>query len=250
MSEDNSAQEATEEVQTPSQVLGAETTLEPVSLDNGASESDEGDYSWMPETFMKEGEPDYQGLAKSYGELRTKFSEEREVSKADDYDYELTTKGLFTEDMLPQLKAHGVDWGLSKDQFQHVASIIEGIAKDQHDAYSEVIGTADQTKAALEGVWGDKFNQHMNNVDRAWNAFAPEGMSADVVGNNPDLYQFMSAVGAELSEDKAPSKIQTGNTELTEDELKTLVTSEDYYSSDNTDAAKKVEAYFKRKFPG
>ena len=168
-------------------------------------ESSTGEYDWVPKVFMKDGQPDFQNLAKSYEELQTAFRTKRGAESVDDYSYELENADLFNEQMLPNLKAQALEWGMSTEQFGNVAGMLETIVKEQNDTFQSVLqqelGSAENTERVLKEAWGQDYDTNMQAVDKAWNAYRPEGVGADAFTNDPAMYQLLARIGAELSED-------------------------------------------------
>jgi hypothetical protein len=136
---------------------------------------------WLPENFFdpKKG-PKYEDLAKSYAELRTKFSQgKHKAPEGGNYDIALfKDKGIKEDDgVLGAYKGWAAKHGISQDAFSDLAGTILGMAGDNAqqavrsiederkalgpNADAVVRGMADWARGLVrKGVWGkDDFEE-------------------------------------------------------------------------------------------
>lgn len=85
---------------------------------------------WMPENFWKDGNPDYEGLAKSWRDLRGKISKGAHNAPADGK-YDLSSFGDATDNpMANTLSGWAKENGLSQAQFDDLVGQLQTQAKE------------------------------------------------------------------------------------------------------------------------
>lgn len=86
---------------------------------------------WMPENFWKDGNPDYEGLAKSWRDLRGKISKGEHNAPADGkYKLESFGDGAEGNPMANTLSGWAKDNGLSQAQFDDLVGKLQTQAKE------------------------------------------------------------------------------------------------------------------------
>jgi hypothetical protein len=86
---------------------------------------------WMPENFWKDGNPDYEGLAKSWRDLRGKISKGAHNAPADGkYDLASFGEGGSDNPMATTLSGWAKDNGLSQAQFDDLVGQLQTQAKE------------------------------------------------------------------------------------------------------------------------
>lgn len=250
MNDDNTA--PTEGTETPevkpavtpaSALLGVEKS-EP---DNSAVESNnDSEYSWVPQKFMKDGNPDYKTLAESYTELSKKLGERQGAETVDDYNFDTKSNDVFSDTFIPELKTQALELGLSGEQFNGFATTIESVVSEYKKSFDDLLvetyGTAETTEKTLRDAWGDDFDKNLKLVDRAWNAYKPEGADANSMTNDPVQYFIYARIGAELGEDKVVTKSgYSGPSIPTEAELFEVMSDPRYYDQTSGLADKAAE---------
>lgn len=173
----------------------APAQAEPVAQD------DKPDYSKVPSKFLRpDGTPDLHRLADSYSALEKKIHSKAGLApeSLDDYLYE-AKNFQSSEEEAAGFKEFAKDISLSPKQYEAVMS-----------KYDEIIGATTVTEAMvqqhLEQTWGDEYQRNVGFARKAFDAFAPSSIGADVLGTNPHLVEFLARVGAEMGEDKTPSR--------------------------------------------
>ncbi len=252
MSDDNTA--PTEGTETPeakpaitpaAALLGVERTSE--KPDNSAVESNtDSEYAWVPKKFMKDGNPDFQNLAESYTNLEKTFADKRGAASVDDYNFDVQDKDVFSDTFIPELKEQALELGLSGNQFNGFAATIESVVSEQKKVFDELLvetyGTAESTEKVLRDAWGADFDKNLKFVDRAWNAYKPEGADAGSMSNDPVQYFIYARIGAELGEDQVVTKTgYTGPNIPTEAELLEVMNDPRYWDQTSGLAEKAAE---------
>lgn len=92
---------------------------------------------YLPEQFWKDDAPDVENLAKSYNELRKKFSQGKHKAPEDDYDIKnLVDQGLNTDDPAVGIyKSWAKENGISQAAFEDLAAQVLQVANDDATQY-------------------------------------------------------------------------------------------------------------------
>ena len=112
---------------------------------------------WMPENFWKDGNPDYEGLAKSWRDLRGKISKGAHNAPADGK-YDLSSFGDATDNpMANALSSWAKDNGLSQAQFDDLVGQLQTQAKeimgnDMIDPAAELQKLGPNGRAMVDGM--------------------------------------------------------------------------------------------------
>jgi hypothetical protein len=113
---------------------------------------------WMPENFWKDGNPDYEGLAKSWRDLRGKISKGAHNAPADGK-YDLASFGEDAEGnpMASTIAGWAKDNGLSQAQFDDLVGQLQGQAKelmsgDMIDPAEEMKKLGPNGRAMVDGM--------------------------------------------------------------------------------------------------
>lgn len=200
------------------EVVDQSEVVEPVEKETATEE----DYSWVPKKFIKNGEPDLQGLAKSYQSLEKRMGSKSLASDSIE-DYVFNASGNFTYDpeVSNAFKTEAQKMGLSPEQYAW--------AMEKYEAsVSGSIVTADVAEKDLRSTWGKNFDANLNAARAAWDTFAPSDMDINEVGNNTAVLKLLARIGAELGEDKPSNRGATRPTAMSEEQINEIIKSKDY----------------------
>lgn len=138
--------------------------LEPQETTSGADDSIEwGERpDWMPENFWSDSDgPDLEGIAKSYAELRSKFSQgQHKAPKDGKYDIASLKDHGVTEDdpMLTDFMSYAKEAGMSQDQFNALTNMYMQHMGEQMDQ----LETNREAELAKLGPKADKIIKDTN----------------------------------------------------------------------------------------
>lgn len=205
-------------------------------------ETKEEDYSWVPKKFLKNGEPDLQGMAKSYQALEKRLGSKSLASEAiEDYQFDSKFAEHYSEEASNAFKAEAQKAGLSPEQY---AWIMEKYEQNLDSAIQS--NTPEAAEGVLRQAWGKSFDAQLNNARAAWDAFAPSDMDINSVGNNPAVLKILARVGAELGEDKPTARNSSRPSVMNEEQINEIIRSKDY----STDLKKQetVRAWYEKNY--
>lgn len=223
-------------------LLSADT---PATEDNIASESagnvettntNTEEFSYVPEKFMVDGQPDFQKLSESYANLEKKQgSGSNAPENTDGYTFDFQEEGTFDAEGLNEFKELSMELGISTDQFGKLMGMYENRMLEVAKAFNP------DPKEALTETWGSDYDDNIKSAQRAFNSL-PDQFDPDVLGRNPDVLQILSYFGAQMSEDN-PKGMQGSSGSLSTEQVKEMMGSTDY-SNNNSDTYKSVEQWF------
>lgn len=177
------------------------------------------DYSWVPAKFLKDGEPDWQSMSKSYTALEKKLGSKGAMAPdtIDAYDYQAKVE------ISPEFKEKALKEGkLSAEQYKWVAS--------QYEQLLDIATpTAEKAEAVLRERWGDEFESKAMRAMKAYEVFVPSHISIEEIGNNPIILDILAQVGTELGEDTSPRKPAAAQVGTTKEDIFKLMNEKDYY---------------------
>lgn len=179
------------------------------------------DYSWVPPKFLKDGNPDWESLTKSYTALEKKLGSKGALApdSIDAYDYQAKVE------ISPEFKEKALKEGkLSPEQYKWVAS--------QYEQLLDIATpTAEKAEAVLRERWGDEFEVKAQRAIRAYEVFVPSNISIEEIGNNPIILDILAQVGSELAEDTSPRKPGAVKVGTTKEDIFKIMNEKDYYRS-------------------
>lgn len=166
------------------------------------------DYSWVPNKFLNEGEPDFQNLAKAYQNLEKKLGQKvtnLAPETVDEYAYEPEGFEL-DQELTNAFKNEAKEAGLSTSQY-------EFIMKKYQETVTRSTMTPDIAADILKQSWGDaEFEGNLGNARKAFDEFAPSDMSMDDPAlNHPSVLKLLANIGSNLGEDSTPAKSSRGS---------------------------------------
>jgi hypothetical protein len=194
-----------------------------------SEQSTETDYSYIPEKFLEDGKPNFEKLSKSYSELEKKLGGKVPVSSPDEFDFQFQNPDQWDAKGLEDFKNFAVEKGFSKEQFNDALSLYEQNVTQMLDALTP---SAEKTEQVLRQEWGKSFDKNMNLAAKAFNTFAPEGFDVNSIGNDPNVFKLLSAIGAQLNEDSIPNShsVNVGS-KMSKLEIEEILKSPDYRTS-------------------
>jgi len=203
----------------------------------------------VPEKFRNDdGTLNEQNMFKSYGELEKKLGTIGAPPETVD-GYKLELEGKFPEGVELNEEGHKEflgrchERGMTNDMVQFIMDEYAGVVGEAVTASSN---TREGTIESLKGVWGDKYHDNMTAALNALNAAGVEGIDRARIGNDPDMIQVLSVLGANLTEDQiTPGAPSTGG--MSPEELESLMKSDAYLKAKHPDHAK-VMAQVQRVF--
>lgn len=217
---------------------------------------------WLPEKFFVEGKPAYELLAKSYGELETKFRSKEDELKARLVE-ELANEAVASRPEAPdkyelpeiegadlgQMANHPlVKWwadfsfenGFDQDTFKTgIQTYIESQSFGMPNPEEELKALGDNAKARTEavGLWvGQNFSQdEIGQIERLCTTAAGVKVMERIMS-------MMRGEGGQVIDDRPTGDDEASITKLMNDRR--------YWSPSERDPAlvKKVEDYFKKKY--
>ena len=184
----------------------------------------------VPSKFIKDGNPDYESLTKSYVELEKKLGSKIPVADPIEYDFEFKDQSLWDSQVYDQFKQQAVEMGLSKDQFNSALSIYEDQISGLLDSQ---IQSPERAQSELQSRWGKDFDSNMKLAQKAFKEFVPADYDVNKIGNNPDVIELLSYVGRQLNEDTGPSIERTSSTKqsLSRLEIEEYMKRPDYWQN-------------------
>lgn len=233
------------------QATQAPAAQQPLAGDAPAQTEAE-DYSYVPKFYMKDGKPDFKGLATAYTELNAKFSSGVRGSFAPkdvaEYEWappegvELVGDLSYMDELKADLQKHNV----SKEAYGFLMSKhVEAVSKTVNDVLAQTIGNPETNRATLEQEWGEHFDTGVQNARRAFKTLMPGHDANDPILNHPTVMRLLAQIGSTLGEDSAvpDSKFGAAPT-MNPEEVRQLMSSPEYYS--NPEVQKKVTMFFER----
>ena len=193
-----------------------------IEEDTDSKNSDDIDYSYVPEKFLNEdGKPDFEKLSKSYSALEKKLGAPAETPESpDDYQYDFEYVDNLDEEQFNEFKNAALEKGITKEQYSWIMSQFDS-------TIGQMTPSPDAAATQLQEVWGKDFEQNLSAANMAISAYLPEGYDIQqdpTLGNNPIFAQIMAKIGAEMVEDSpdvsAPLSTPAGMSELEFDEFK------------------------------
>lgn len=152
----------------------------------------------VPEKFKKDGQINYEALAKSYVHLE-KMKPIKAPESPDGYAWK-APEGIEVslEDLKPFAEgAHKL--GFSPEQYTYVMDELAGtISALSDEIKSEAFGSHETTTAALKQEFGDKYDAQIALAEKAWEKF---GDGLDGFENHPGIIKLMAKLGAQLGSD-------------------------------------------------
>lgn len=198
-------------------------------------------YDWVPPKFLKDGQPDYKNLAKSYQALESKMGKHVAPTSIEEYTFESKMADQYDPEVQTAFKAEALEKGMTAEQYAFVMNKYE-------EAVMSMQPSVDDVRAHLEESWGPQFEANLQNARAAWDAFAPKDVDINEIGNNPAVLKFLAQVGKEMGEDRVSGKFAQKAPGMTIDEVNALIGSKDYAT--NQDKQRKVQEYYEKQFPG
>lgn len=188
------------------------------------------DYSWVPAKFLRDGQPDFEAMTKSYTSLEKKIGQKGAFApeSVDEYVYEPKSIQLDAE-ANKAFKQFAKDNGLSTKQY---AAVLE----QYEQAVGQVAETPEKAKAHLTEAWGKDFDLHASNAKLAYETYVPSDIPIEAIGNNPYLLRVLANIGAELREDPTATKGAATASGTSIDEIRQLMGDKDYYKNDQKQA--------------
>jgi len=225
-------------------VEGAEYSASSVLDSSVLTKDTNSEYGYVPEKFMKEGNPDFETMAKSYEELETKLRTTRPSAPktVDEYAYEFPEGFQVDEEATNAFKAEALEAGLSVDQYKFImdkyaTSINQAVGMTQETAQKE-----------LQDYWGQNFEDNLSNAQYAFQQIGKDlNLDVNKVGNDPNVLKILSWIGTQIREDDV-SDVQAGGGDpgLTDTEISDLMSRPDYWTNKEIQA-KVSAAYAKRR---
>lgn len=211
------------------------------------SADDKPNYDYVPTKFKKaDGSPDFEKMAKSYTNLEKLAAKKGTLVPETVDEYQFT----FNEDLAPSInpdevaafKADLLKNGFSKEQYAFIMDRYQANALAQ-------LQTADKTETVLKAEWGNDFDTQVAVAQKAFDEFAPSDADRnDPVWNHPSVMKLLARMGAELGEDTLAGKGgATKAPAMTEDEVKTIMSSRAYQDGDRALHAKVTSWYQSRR---
>jgi hypothetical protein len=211
---------------------------------------DTPDYSWVPKKYMKNGEPDFQALAKSYQSLEKKLGQKgpQAAETIEDYTYEpsvLDENGkpaVITDPTADKaFKEEALKAGMTVDQYKFVMG-----------KYEQVVETLTMTPAkaaeALQADWGKDYAAQLANAKAAFDEYAPSDVDINDVGNNVAVIKLLASIGSQMGEDKVAAKGKTKavDNSMSIDDVRKIMADKDY--STNAKKQKMVSDFFEANY--
>jgi hypothetical protein len=216
-----------------------DTTDSNISNDTIVDNSD-NPYHYVPEKFMKDGEPDFEKLTKSYTELEKKIGVKAPATSITDYQYEFQKPEDFDMDGFEAFKGIALEQGLTPKQFETVIGLYENSVSAM---LSDLRPSAEKASEVLSQEWGDEMDSNMKSAFKAFKQFAPDDLSIDVVGNDPNVIRLLANIGKKMNEDNGLNTGKVGNaSKMSKLEIDEMMRSSDYF--DNREKQKIVTDWY------
>ena len=226
---------------------------EGTALEGGAGGGEPTVYE-VPDKFKDdEGNLKEQDLLKSYGELEGILGSQGKPPETVD-GYEVELEGRFPEGTKINEEGHKEflgrchEKGLTNDMVNFIMDEYAGIVTA--GAEVKAAGKAEAV-AALKESFGDQYGPKMVAAYNAFHAAGIEGIDMKEVGYNPAMIRILAKLGENLTEDQMPGHQFVSGGGMSEDELKTMMSSEAYWDPKNPahqETKAKVEAHYKAKY--
>lgn len=200
----------------------------------------------IPKKFIKEdGSIDYERLTKSYVELEKRIGSKMPATDPTEYEYTAAREDLFTEADVQDFKNIATEIGLSKDQYSAALKVYEDYVSKVVDHYAE---TPEKCNQVLAETWGKDLKSNLQYAQKAFEAFAPQDLDIDSIGNNPNIIKLLASIGKQIGEDSGLSsqKVKTGS-RLSAIEVADLRNRPDYYSPE---VQRLVQEYYNETYKG
>lgn len=249
MSDNTGAADVSVSADTETSHVGENSNTVAMTADEQAAfvgKDENGEYQYVPEKFLKDGKPDWEALTKSYKHLEQQFSKglHKPADAPDEYNYDFGEGREINPEAMSAFKQAAMENGLSPKQFEFVMGQYDAAFNEIVEQYKPSI---DKASKVLTEAWGDSFDVNVENAVRAFDAFAPEGLDRDKIGNIPEVMMLLASIGAQMGEDKAPSS-SSAQSSLTEMEIADLRARPDRYT--NKEVARKISEYYASKYRG
>lgn len=138
--------------------------------------------------------------------------------------------------------------GLSQEQFDWVMGKYFELTPTI--AGQVLQNTADQTRGALEEVWGDEYQANFDGAMKTFKAYAPEGAKFDDIMTKPALaYQMLAKISTELGEAGGVPRDTSGGSDATD--VQTLLmhpAAGDPKHAEHKAVRQKLDAYYAKKY--
>jgi hypothetical protein len=246
MTEETNAVEENENDNVADSLLDDATPTETPDVEASSEESSDSATYEIPDKFMNDdGDVNIEALVKSYTNLEQKMGTKIGAESIDEYDYEFQHEGVFqTEgEEFDAFRQQMLDLGLSKDQYSGLMGIYEDTTMD---LIEQLAPTPERAQEALSEVWGDDFEANLQDARAAYDAFAPEDMDINTIGNNPEILQILANIGRLMHEDTGLNNgTAVPNSGLTELEVQEMMNRDDYWT--NAEVQRQVAEYFASK---
>ena len=218
------------------------------ALLTGEATEEKVDYSYVPDKFMKDGEPNFENLSKSYTELEKKLQSSRPLAPESIDGYQFSEDNPFPyEDQLDadsfkQFKEQALEMGITNDQYNFIMNYY-GQRMDE-------LPHLQDHREALQAKWGDQFDAKIKAANNAVAKYFPEGDISKYpeLANHPVLTEMLANIGSASKEsvttnDKTGSVPKSSYSEL---EIQEMMKSSDYH--DNATKQNIVRQYFQTQY--
>lgn len=214
---------------------------------DNTTEENKVDYSYVPDKFMKDGNPNFENLAKSYTELEKKLSQRNPEAPESVDHYSFDEENPFRyEDQLDaesfsQFKQEMYDLGITNRQYQAMM--------DWYQKRMDELPHLQDHSEALKGKWGDNFDSNIKAANNAVAKYFPQGdlTKYPELANHPVFVEVMANIGKASKEsvtniDHKQTETRSGYSAM---EIEDIRRSSDYGS--NITKQRIVENYYKAK---
>ncbi len=215
---ETTAQATSGSEQTEAQVGSQSTEVTQSSLENTNQ-----NYDWVPQKFIRDGQPDFEKLAKSYVSMEKKLGQKGPIAPDSIEDYEYQFQSYEPNENLSAFKEEALKAGITKDQFTFLMNRYE-------QEVGSMLMTPEKAEAQLKQDWGSDFQANLSLAAKAFEEFAPLSLSMDDPAlNHPSVLKLLAALGSQLGEDSASSTKASGSSGMTEEKINELRKSGDYW---------------------
>jgi hypothetical protein len=201
-------------------------------------ETTQDDYSWVPEFYVKNGEPDYKGLAEGYKNLQKKLSTKDALpaQSVEQYEYEFGEGFDIDSERVESFKQDALQMGLSPKQYQDVMN-----------KYLDVVGqfapSQEKAETALKAEWGESFDENLLAANRVWHQVQGQDAAIPVdLGNHPEFIKFLAKLAPDFKEDSVSIKESTTGSEYSSLNIEELRSRPDRWT--NPKVAQAISEYY------
>lgn len=183
----------------------------------------------IPDKFLVNGEPDYNKLTQSYLELEKRIGTKVPVSDSAEYDFKFQAEDLWDTEQYEAFKGTAAELGLSKDQFNAAMQLYE---QNMTEVISQLTETPEKCSEELQQSWGKEYDTNLKSAFNAFQAYAPEGLNIDDIGNNPKVIKLLANIGKQMGEDPGiNTQSTTRGTSMSKLEIQELQSRPDYWTN-------------------